>query len=362
MAARLLTWTRCAAAFTLLLAGAGCRGRDTDTPGGKKTQMQADATVRQAIRQSPEGFIFFPSKRAEAVYELPRLNEIAQSMRQPAAACFLERAVETMKPAPAIDDGYDGVPDGQAKLRLRIGADGKVLRVETLETGFVDDEVPDCVSRHLKRRRFPQNETGAAHYIDVVYWVSLGAQPNSATHTESVKREQIEAGVRAKKCMQGRVGEGRYEVGGLNLVARNGVTVANRIEQVDVSQPVRQCLATAFRAVRLLPDDATFIRPVVLDVEFAVGPDGGVSVEGEEWLRLVKLEERARRAQARTELSDDELADDEGAVDPDAVDQLERPPAPEPEPEPEPEAPKVDPGQGGLRLDIGPRGGGGRAG
>ncbi len=348
-----LTSRRARSLLAVAILCAGCKRRDTEGPGTEQTQLQAEATIRQAIRQSPEGFIFLPSKRAERVYELPRLNEIAQSMRQPAAACFLEEAVQTMRHEPESDLGFDGVPDGQAKLRMRVGADGKVLRVETLETGFTGEAVPSCVSEELSRRRFPENQTGTAHYIDVVYWVSLGPQPNTGTHAERVRREQVEAGVRAKKCLQGRVGVGAYEIEGLNLVASNGATVANRVEQEGLPDDVRQCVATAFRSLRLLADDDTFIRPVNVRTAFEVGQDGAVKVEDEDWLRLVELEERARRDKMRGER---EAVNPVDTLEPDA-----EPPPPageaEPEPEPEPEPKKADPGQGGLRLDIGPRGG-----
>lgn len=326
---------------------AGCRGRDTEGPGTEQTQMQAESTVRKAIRSSPEGFIFLPSRRAERVYELPRLNEIAQSMRQPAAACFLAHAVQTMQAEPTTDLGFAGVPDGQAKLRLRVGADGRVLRVETLETGFAEEAVPRCVSQELSRRRFPENQTGTAHYIDVIYWVSLGPQPETQTHAQRVRREQVEAGVRAKKCLQGRVGVGRYEIEGLNLVASNGATVANRVEQESLPDEVRQCVATAFRSLRLLADDETFVRPIRVATSFEVGRGGDIVVEDEEWLRLVRLEERARRDAMRAQ------REASGPVD------TGEPRVPEAfEAEPEPATPKGDPGQGGLRLDIGPRGDG----
>lgn len=332
----------------------GCRGRGTDEPDVEQTQLQAQSTIRKAIRSSPEGFIFLPSKRAQRVYELPRLNEIAQSMRQPAAACFLEQAVQTMRTAPKEDVGFDNIPDGQAKLRMRIAADGKVLRVETLETGFAGDAVPECVSDELKRRRFPANETGTAHYIDVVYWVSLGPQPTTNGHAQRVRREQVEAGVRAKKCLQGRVGEGAYAIAGLNLVASNGATVANRVEQVGLPDDVRQCVATAFRSLRLLADEATFIRPVVVGTNFAVGLDGGVKVDDEDWLRLLELEERARRDTLRAQQEASSPVDRLEAPQPPPVPVVSDA-APEPEAEPEPETPLIDPGQGGLRLQMGPR-------
>lgn len=339
------------AAALLVGGGVGCRGRGTDDPDVEQTQLQAQATIRKAIRSSPEGFIFLPSKRAQRVYELPRLNEIAQSMRQPAAACFLAQAVQTMRTAPEADIGFAQIPDGQAKLRMRVAADGKVLRVETLETGFASDAVPECVSEELQRRRFPENETGTAHYIDVVYWVSLGPQPTTNGHGERVRREQVEAGVRAKKCLQGRVGEGSYAVAGLNLVGSNGATVANRVEQEGLPDGVRQCVATAFRSLRLLADDATFIRPVVVGTTFAVGSDGGVKVDDEDWLRLLELEERARRDSLR--------AQQEASTPVDTLEPLDAPPepelAPEGAPDAKPETPKADPGQGGLRLRMGPR-------
>jgi hypothetical protein len=331
----------------------GCRGRDTNSPGTEQTQLQAQATIRKAIRQSPEGFIFLPSKRAERVYELPRLNEIAQSMRQPAAGCFLQQAVKTMTSTAEADVGFTGIPDGQAKLRLRVAADGKVLRVETLETGFAEEAVPRCVSDLLKRRRFPENQTGTAHYIDVVYWVSLGPQPESHDHAERMRREQVEAAVRAKKCLQGRVGVGAYEVEGLNLVASNGATVANRVQQQGLPDDVRQCVATAFRSLRLLADNSTFIRPITVGTTFSVGDDGVVHAKDEEWLRLIELEERAQRDAVRAERA--ATAPSDGTP----IDVLPEPePESEPEPEPEPEPAKADPGKGGLRLEMGPRKGG----
>ncbi len=366
LASQMLRALRCLACMVVLTPG--CKRRDSDEPGQPMTALQADAAVSRAIRQSPEGFIFFPSKKAEVVYELPRLNEIAQSMRQPAAGCFLERAVQTMRADATDDAGFVGVPDGQVKLRIRISPGGKVLRSETLESGFDDETVPDCVARELQRRRFPENQTGTNHYIDVIYWVSLGAQPGRADtrYAQRVRREQTEAGVRAKKCLQGRVTQGRYSVAALNLVARNGVTVANRVEQTELSGEVRQCLATAFRAVRLPSDDTTFIRPVQLDVAFDVRPDGSIGVRDEEWLRLVKLEERARRAVERADLLA-EGGDPKDAVAPELIDEGEPdlsalegadglPAGPQAPPAQEPPAVvREDPGKGGLRLDIGPR-------
>ena len=102
-----------------------------------ETKMSTDRYVRRAIRQSNEGVILLPSERAEHIYELTRLNEIAQGLREPAALCFLERAITTMERS-NDERGYTHVPEGQIKLRARIAPNGKVLRTEVLESGFRD--------------------------------------------------------------------------------------------------------------------------------------------------------------------------------------------------------------------------------
>ncbi|MCA9709784.1 MAG: hypothetical protein KDK70_28350 [Myxococcales bacterium] len=371
-------------AVALLLGAGACARRGTRAPDGPTSQIEADAYVRRAIRSSSEGVILMPSQRAERVFELPRLNEIAQGLRGPAARCFLQRAIETMETmerAEGGEQGYAHVPEGQMKVRTRIAPSGEVVRTEVLESGFVDEQMEPCIREVLEEQRWPPNKSGNTHYIDVIYWVSLGMQREAGTEATAlhVRREQIAAGRRAKACLQGRVDAGRYEITGLNLVDREGGTMVNRIDTLDLPEPIRACLATALREIRLPRDPEAFVRPVSPTVVFDVDRDGTVRVEGEKWLELVELEERARRAAERAALA---------AEDPELVDELpaHRPADPvqpgaaglahgglEPEPgasEAEPGAseagesdpppaeppPKAqDPGQGGLRLDLGGR-------
>src|SRR5688572_7654818 len=336
----------------------GRRDRESEAPEGPVSDMEAQRRVREAIRRSSEGVILMPSRKADRVFELPRLNEIAQDLRQPFAACFVRRAIVTMKPRDS-DSGYDDVPEGQAKIRTRIAPSGEVVRAEVLQTGFADAEVEACLTAAIERQRWPQNETGNVHFIDIVYWVSLGAQRDRETpaFARRLRRETLAAGVRAKPCLQGRVDAGRYDVEGLNLVDREGGTLANRIDQKVLPDPIRACIAQAFKEIRLDRDPDAFVRPISPRVQFDVTRDGTISVIGEDWLRLVEMEEAARNAQQRAamtgELEGDvvrpppDTAEPEPAVDP-LVDEGE----PEPEPEVEPQ-PKVDPGQGGLKLPLG---------
>jgi len=382
-------------ASVLTLFACGRRGDGARAPEGDVSEIEANRYVRRAIRQSNEGWILLPSKRAERVYELPRLNEIAQGLRTPAAHCFLGRAIETMELRTTGERGYDHIPEGQLKARVRIAPSGEVLRAEVLESGFVDEEMEPCLRDVLEAQRWPPNKSGNSHYIDVIYWVSLGLQgavgsPEIKVH---MRREQIAAGRRAKNCLQGRVDAGRYEIGGLNLIDREGGTMVNRIDMVDLPQPIRACIATALREIRLPRDPDAFVRPMSPRVTFEVTQDGTVTVEGERWLALVELEERARRAAERAAL-EAERADDAEEIDP--IDELpprrpssdgvasdgvavvaegplelrakDRPDesspgerAPEEGTQPEPESrPALDPAKPGLRLELGARGGGGR--
>ncbi len=309
-----------------------------------------------------------PSKKAERVYELPRLNEIAQELRGPAAVCFLQQAIATMEPSPTDDRGYVGVPEGQAKIRARISPGGEVLFTEVLESGFKDTAVPACVQQAIERKKFPPNEQGHAHYIDIIYWVSLGFQTGTDTPAfrEHLRREQAEAGIRAKQCLQGRVPAGRYAVDGLNLVDREGGTMINRVEAPALPEDVRACVARAFRDIRLSREPETFVRPVRARVDFEVRDDGTIGVADEEWLRLVHLEERAKRARDRHALQGDATATvpDDAPQRPehaplvdelDVVDEEEAETPSSPAAEDEPPPPRRDPGQGGLRLDLGGR-------
>src|SRR5690606_9203940 len=79
-------------AVALGLGGIACdRDRASRSPEGRVSDSDANRYIRRAIRSSSEGVILLPSQRAEQVYELPRLNEIAQGLRAPAARCFLMR-------------------------------------------------------------------------------------------------------------------------------------------------------------------------------------------------------------------------------------------------------------------------------
>lgn len=368
------------AAVALLTATSltACRkGRDPRSPDGQVSDIEANRYIRRAIRQSSEGVILLPSQRAQRFFELPRLNEIAQALRGPAAKCFLGRAIETMEPRTDGERGYVNVPEGQLKARVRISAAGDVMMAEVLESGFTDEPMETCITDVLEQQRWPPNKSGNAHFIDVVYWVSLGMQrgADSPELAERLRREQVSAGRRAKACLQGRVDSGRYEVRGLNLVDRDGGTLVNRIDTGDLPEPIRLCIATAMREIRLPRDPEAFVRPVTPQVVFEVQRDGTVGVQGERWLELVEIEERARLAAERAALQAEE-AEGEGPLE--LVDELpaRRPDsevstgviaaggqpregaeeAPPTEAEPSPAEPTaLDPASPGLRLDLGGR-------
>lgn len=350
----------------LALGGGGCGrfGKGARTPSGPTSQSETNRYISRAIRSSSEGVILLPSQRAEQVYELPRLNEIAQALRAPAARCFLMRAIETMERVPNSELGFAHVPEGQLKIRVRIAPSGEALRTEVLESGFLDEEMEPCLRQMLQDQRWPPNKTGNSHYIDVVYWVSLGMQKgaDSDAMANHLRREQVTAGRRAKACLQGRVDAGRYEIGGLNLVDREGATMVNRIDTGELPEAIRSCLATAFRDVRLPRDPDAFVRPVSPKVTFEIDREGTVSVEGEQWLELVELEERARLDAERQALAADEAPDlidelpprrppQEGVVEEPATDPAAH--APSEQPNEKPAAPAGDPGKGGLRLELG---------
>ncbi|MEM7159169.1 MAG: hypothetical protein AAF799_40405 [Myxococcota bacterium] len=378
-------------ALVLGLAAAACNrpGRGGNSPDGPVSDMEANRYIRRAIRQSSEGVILLPSQRAERVYELPRLNEIAQGLRSPAARCFLARAIETMERRTDGERGYLNVPEGQIKARVRIAPSGEVLRAEILESGFKDEQMEPCLQEVLVGQRWPPNKSGNAHYIDVIYWVSLGFQRGLDTEEMAVhmRREEVSAGRRGKACLQGRVDAGRYEVSGLNLIDREGRTLVNRVETGDLPEPIRACIATALREIRLPRDPDAFVRPLSPTVTFDITGDGTITVVGERWLELIEMEERAQLAAERDALRSEseepyELVDElpssrpselsTGAV---AVGERlaeetagEQPVEPDPNGQPPPAveppnpgavaspAPTQDPGKGGLRLKLGSRG------
>jgi hypothetical protein len=366
------------------VGASGCK-RAADSPTATpNTRSGADRYVRRAIRQSNEGVILLPSERAEHIYELPRLNEIAQGLREPAALCFLERAITTMERGDA-ETGDKNVPEGQIKIRVRIAPNGQVLRTEVLESGFADPKMGPCLEKAITSQQFPQNDGGVNHYIDLVYWVSLGLQSDvhTAEWKQHVKREQIGAGVRAKPCLVGRAPVGSYKVAALNLVDRDGSTLINRIDGRGLPAELRQCVARAFRDLRLPRKPDAFVRPVWAEVEMQVKNDGTVEVGGEEWLRRVELEERVGRQQKRKEMLGDDVGDgsrwaaetnespiDDGEPEGGDPGSDERVPTSEratPKDPPEapgkakpgtaakPGAPAPDPGKGGLKLDLGTR-------
>ncbi len=321
---------------------------------GVQTKAQADRFVARAIRSSSEGFILMPSERAERVYERSRLNEIAQGMRQSAAACFLNRAIKTIERG---EEGgrltYNAIPEGQAKIRARISADGSVLRTEVLESGFKDTKMEPCVQRVIERQKWPQNKTGHTHYIDLFYWVSIGAQKtmDQRTLAERLRREQAGAGIRARQCLRGRVQPGHYAIEGLNLMDREGNTLVNRVEPAALPHEVAGCVAQAMKGIRIDRDTNAFVRPVSPTVEFDVRPDGIVVVKDEEWLGLVRAEEQAKRKAARAELEKPAEAIAAGEEPATGAEPASKPTVlPPTESTPAPAA--ADPAAAGLKLDL----------
>ncbi len=294
------------AALWAVACAAACSsaGRGTKAPEGAATQMQAEAYVARAIRSSPEGFILFPSVRAERVYERPALQRIAQTLRPQAAACFANRAIETLQRREAPGGVvYEHAPEGQAKIRVRIGPDGAVLRSEILESGFEDEGMESCLLQILDRVRWPPNRQGHVHYVDVVYWVSLG--PNKFAHTkilrDRIRREQAAAAIRGKKCLRGRVPPGRYPVDATVLLDRDGRTIAARLDTHRLPEKAAHCLVAAVETVRGPADPASFVRPVGVHLGFTVTTDGAVAADDEDWLALLRAEERARARARRAE-------------------------------------------------------------
>jgi hypothetical protein len=311
-------------ALGLALGGgvnAGCATKKADgkrATQGENSFGQMTRYTRKAVRRSPEGFILIPSKRAERAFDRVRLNELAQDLRAPAAVCFINRTIETAHLGEQGGEAaYVDVPEGQAKIRVRIAPTGEVLRTDVLETGFEDEEMEACLMEVLKDAPWPENRSGNAHWIDVIYWVSLGFQGEDQTPAakENLRRQTALVAVKGKGCLEGRVKPGTYPVRGLSLLDREGRTLVNRLEPSDLPQEVADCLAYTLRELRMQRAGDAFVRPFTTDVEFTVAKDGAVSFADERWLTLLLLEERAERDAKRAEL----LGDDPNAVAPPTV-------------------------------------------
>ncbi|MCA9662965.1 MAG: hypothetical protein KC486_31800, partial [Myxococcales bacterium] len=200
---------------------------------------------------------------------------------------------------------------------VRIAPTGEVLRTDVLETGFEDEDMEACLMEVLKDAPWPENRSGNAHWIDVIYWVSLGFQGEDQTPAakENLRRQTALVAVKGKGCLEGRVQPGTYPVRGLSLLDREGRTLVNRLEPSDLPQEVADCLAFTLRELRMPRAADAFVRPFTTDVEFTVAKDGAVSFADERWLTLLLLEERAERDAKRAEL----LGDDPNAVAPPTV-------------------------------------------
>jgi hypothetical protein len=293
-----------ALAAVLVLGSLGC-SRDKVAREGRVTRAQADQYMRDAIRQSSEGVVLEPSQKGLDQIERTRLNEIAQQLRRPGAVCFLERAIATMEPGEIDGEQvWAQVPEGQAKFRVRVAVDGTVLTTDLLESGFQDEYMDTCLTEALTRQRFVESRDSFAYFIDVYYWVSLGffAEANTEQFAELMRRQQAQAGLRAKACLTGRVGPGEYRVTGLNLFDRDGSTLINRVDRGELPSEVSGCIAAALKAIRIHPEPDAFVRPAAPEVVFRVDGEGLVSIADELWLQRVELEERAQREMKRAEL------------------------------------------------------------
>ena len=303
-----------------LLAAPACSERSAETmaPSGMNTHSQARRYVDKAVRRSSEGVILMPSKKADNLFDRARLNEIAQSLRVPAAICFVNRAIETMKLGQ--QDGeltYLGVPEGQIRIRTRINPVGEVLRTEVVETGFKDESMYPCLDKAIKAVKWTQNRSGVVQYIDVIYWVSLGyqAEDHSEASLLELRKQQATAAEKARGCLEGRVSAGRYKVKGLSLMDREGRTLANRVEPGVLPDNVGECVAIVFRDIRMPRVKEAFVRPINPSAEFVVATDGTVSFVDERWLALLKMEAEAMREARLSELADDPNTEiDEGAA------------------------------------------------
>jgi hypothetical protein len=345
---------------SLTISTAGCAARKNAPPMGHNSFGQGTRYIQKAVRSSNEGVIILPSKRAESLFDIQRLNEIAQSLRPPAAACFVNRAIETMKRGERDgEEAYVDVPEGQIKIRTRLTPEGEVLRTEVLETGFKDPEIEPCLMEAIQNRKWIKNRSGVVQYLDVIYWVSLGdgAEDRSPQAQAELRRQQAIAAIRGKGCLERRVGAGTYTVEGLNLVDRDGNTLVNRIEPNSLPPRVQECLLVVLREIQMPRAPNAFVRPIAPRVEYTVAPDGTVSFSDERWINLLLLEEKAAREERMAEIDRGlGIADPPSkleSVGSEPEPEPEAEPEAEPEPEPESQAPALDPGQAGIKLKLG---------
>ncbi len=353
---------------------------------GNNSIGQTNRFVKTAVRRAPEGFILIPGARAERVFDRQRLVQLAQDLRQPAAACFINRAIDTAKWGEVDGErALLGVPEGQIKIRVRIAPQGKVLRTEVLEGVFgEEDEVMEaCLMDVLEDAPWPENRSGNTHFVDAIYWVSLGfqAEDRSPETAVELRRQQAMLAKKGKGCLEGRARPGQYRVQGLSLLDREGRTLVNRLEPTDLGQDIANCLVVVLRGLRMPRVANAFVRPFSPEIDYQVSPKGEVSFVDERWLELLLLEERAAREQRRAELAA-EKAKKDGEVPAELIDLAERPEDNDepvvvlPEPAPDAAAPKLqpqpkpktvadppkpanhnaaDPGEGGLKLNLGGR-------
>ncbi|HFE44698.1 MAG TPA: hypothetical protein ENJ18_04275 [Nannocystis exedens] len=354
---------------------------------GNNSVGQTDRFVKKAVHRAPEGFILIPGARAERAFDRQRLVQLAQDLRQPAAACFINRTIDTAQWGEVDGErALLGVPEGQMKIRVRIAPQGKVLRTDVLEGAFGDaDEVMEaCLRDVLMDAHWPENRSGNTHWIDAIYWVSLGfqAEDRSPEMAVELRRQQAMLANKGKGCLEGRVRPGQYRVEGLSLLDREGRTLVNRLEPTELGQEIANCLVVVLRALRMPRVSDAFVRPFAPAIEYQVSPKGEVSFTDERWLELLLLEEKAAREQRRAELAA-ERSKEEGEVPEGLTDLVLRPededdevPEPGSDPEPpkpapvaDPEPPKpapvadpkppnhnaADPGKGGLKLKLGGR-------
>lgn len=346
--------------------GGGKKGDQVVAPTGLNTYSQVRRYVDKAVRRSTEGVILMPSKKADTLFDRTRLNEIAQNLRVPAALCFVNRAIETMKVGQ--QDGettFVGVPEGQIRIRTRINPFGEVLRTEVIESGFADEKMYPCLDKAIKAVKWTNNKSGVVQYIDVIYWVSLGyqAEDHSKAALLELRKQQATVAEKGRGCFANRVAAGRYQIQGLSLMDRDGRTLANRVEPGGLPDNVRDCLEYVFRGIRMPPVKEAFVRPFTPSADYVVATDGTVNFADERWLALLRLEEEAAREARLAELAGDDPVTqiDEGEAPPEVPGSTPKASqvansngASTPEPT------RADPAAGGQKLKLGGLRGGGK--